>query len=262
MNMEHVAEAINILGAFCGPRDVDELSRTALQASFGVSRADVAVLFGGSILAGGDVMAQTMQRELAEKYILVGGRGHTTDALRQNMERALQKKMASDASEAEMFQLYLKTRYGLAANHLECQSTNCGNNITFLLDLLQREKIPHRSILMIQDASMQRRMTATWCRQAGDSALVVNYAAYRVHVTVVDGSLRFTETPPGMWDMKRYIRLLLGDTARLRDDENGYGPRGKGFLAHVDTPREVESAFRYLKQFFPVRAALEHDAPI
>ena len=48
--------------------------------------------------------------------------------------------------------------------------------------------------------------------------------------------------------MERYLTLLLGEIPRLRDDENGYGPRGKGFLAHVDIPEEVEAAFQLLQQ--------------
>ena len=49
-----IAEAVNILGNFCGPRDIDELTTAALEDKFHISRVDVAVLFGGSILAGGD----------------------------------------------------------------------------------------------------------------------------------------------------------------------------------------------------------------
>ena len=46
------AEAINILGRFCGKRDVDELTPAALKRAFGSEQADVMVLFGGRILLG------------------------------------------------------------------------------------------------------------------------------------------------------------------------------------------------------------------
>ena len=55
-----IAEAINILGEFCGVRDIDELTQTELKNKFGMSQVDIAVLFGGSILAGGDVFAETV----------------------------------------------------------------------------------------------------------------------------------------------------------------------------------------------------------
>jgi len=33
---------------------------------------------------------------------------------------------------------------------------------------------------------------------------------------------------------------------RLRDDEHGYGPRGAGFIDHVDVPPDVLAAARRL----------------
>lgn len=71
------------------------------------------------------------------------------------------------------------------------------------------------------------------------------------------GELDFEDAPLGMWDMPRYVRLLLGEIPRLVDDEHGYGPRGKGFLAHMDVPDGVVSAWARLRDVFPnmVRAA-------
>ena len=51
-----------------------------------------------------------------------------------------------------------------------------------------------------------------------------------------------------MWSRDKYIELLLGEIPRLRDDKDGYGPNGKDFIAHVDIPAEVETAFGKLKQ--------------
>ncbi|STD42197.1 Uncharacterised protein [Edwardsiella tarda] len=42
------------------------------------------------------------------------------------------------------------------------------------------------------------------------------------------------------------MSLLLGEIPRLRDDAQGYGPRGRDFIAHVDLPDEVEAAFQRL----------------
>lgn len=39
------------------------------------------VLFGGSIIAGGDILAEAIQNEVAKKNIIVGGAGHTTETL-------------------------------------------------------------------------------------------------------------------------------------------------------------------------------------
>ncbi|NSI66152.1 hypothetical protein, partial [Mediterraneibacter gnavus] len=40
------------------------------------------VLFGGSIIAGGDILAEAIQNEVAKKNIIVGGAGNTTETLR------------------------------------------------------------------------------------------------------------------------------------------------------------------------------------
>ena len=50
-----------------------------------------------------------------------------------------------------------------------------------------------------------------------------------------------------MWEMERYLALLMGEIPRLLDDENGYGPRGKDFIAHVDMPKEVLAAYQELE---------------
>ena len=53
-----------------------------------------------------------------------------------------------------------------------------------------------------------------------------------------------------MWPMGRYVELLLGEIPRLTDDAGGYGPRGKGFIAHVDIPAPVQAAYARLRQTF------------
>ena len=253
-NMMKIAEAVNILGNFCGPRDIDELTTAALQDKYHFSRVDVAVLFGGSILAGGEVFAEIMKNRLAEKYVIVGGAGHTTETLREKMSASLGREVSPHSCEAELFNEYLQEKHGLSADYLEKESTNCGNNITFLLSMLEREKLPCDSILMVQDATMQRRMEAGWRHHASDGT-VVNYAAYKVKVTGNEKGLAYEEEPAGMWDMVRYVELLMGDAQRLQDTSDGYGPKGKNFIAHVDMPPEVREAFLYLQKFYGVRKA-------
>ncbi|RIG31652.1 hypothetical protein CUA56_25275, partial [Shigella boydii] len=47
-----------------------------------------------------------------------------------------------------------------------------------------------------------------------------------------------------------YLSLLTGELPRLHDDSDGYGPRGRDFIVHVDFPAEVIQA----------RQTLKHDA--
>jgi hypothetical protein len=38
-------------------------------------------LFGGSILAGGDLIAAALEDRIVERFLVGGGKGHSTDAL-------------------------------------------------------------------------------------------------------------------------------------------------------------------------------------
>lgn len=52
---EKTAEYINVLGRFCGKRDIPSLRKEELKKKYDIDQADVMVLFGGSILCGGDL---------------------------------------------------------------------------------------------------------------------------------------------------------------------------------------------------------------
>lgn len=254
--LQRIADAVNLLGRFCGRRDVPEFTREALRQRCGVDQADVMALFGGSILCGGDVLAEAMRAGVARRYVIVGGEGHTTQRLRDIMARELPGFETDGMPEARLFAQYLKLRHGLEVDFLECESTNCGNNITNLLEMLRKNSVECNTLILTQDASMQLRMSAGLRRHAPEIT-PVNYAAYAAEVEVRNGELTFRDAPRGMWSMERYITLLMGEIPRLRDDAEGYGPRGRGFIAHVDVPEEVERAFAFLRECFPesVRAA-------
>ena len=114
-----LADQINVLSDFCGIRDIDELSKEALRKKYNFTQADVMVLFGGSIIAGGDVLANAIKNQIAKKYIIVGGAGHTTETLRQQFKKFSPKLDVSNLSEAEIFNAYLGKFYDLSADYLE-----------------------------------------------------------------------------------------------------------------------------------------------
>ena len=158
MCYKKIAEYINILADFCGKRDISSLNKKELKNKYNINQADIIVLFGGSIIAGGDIFAQAIKEKIAKKYIIVGGYGHTTDSLIDNM-----KKIIPDINyktEAEIFNEYIKNKYNAEADFLECSSTNCGNNITNLLEIIKKEQLDFNNIILIQDAAMQLRMSA------------------------------------------------------------------------------------------------------
>ena len=249
-----IANCINVLGNFCGKRDIDELTAFELMKKYGVEKADVMVLFGGSILAGGDILANAMKNDAAKKYVIVGGRGHTTASLEEQFYKLYpdsdKNSILSEISEAEIFRNYLKHKYSLQPDFLEIHSTNCGNNITNLLKLLKEKNITFKNIIISQDATMQLRMEATLKKYLSENIKIINFATYSAKVCVKDEKLCFENDIFGMWDIDRYITLLMGEIARLTDDENGYGPKGAGYTAHIDIPEDVKNAFFVLKQIY------------
>lgn len=247
---ERIAEYINTLGDFCGKRDISSLTIEALKRKYGIEQADIMVLFGGSILCGGDVLAEAIKNKIAQTYIIVGGAGHTTKTLREKIHAKFPLIETAHLTEAEIFQAYLETVYGLKADYLECNSTNCGNNITYLLDLIKEKKLPFRSVILAQDATMQCRMDAGLRKYITDT-LIINFATYKANIIVQDSQLVYEEAIKGMWDMDRYITLLMGEIPRLSDTIDGYGPNGKDYIAHVDIPSKVERAFAELKKTYP-----------
>jgi uncharacterized SAM-binding protein YcdF (DUF218 family) len=239
------ADHVNTLVDFCARRDVEALTRDAVNEAAG-GRVDVAILFGGSILAGGDHFAAAIKDGIATRFLVVGGEGHSTDALRAAMRHCLGWGDVDDQTEAALFDRYLRERHGVQADLLETASTNCGNNVQNALAVLASEQIPHRRVVLIQDASMQRRMHACF-RLHAPATRVVSFAAHRTMLDEVDGELGFTSAPFGMWTPERYLALLMGEIPRLTDNEAGYGPAGRGFIAHEDVPGVVRHAHSALE---------------
>lgn len=89
---------------------------------------------------------------------------------------------------------------------------------------------------------MQYRMEAGLRKYTIDT-LIINYSTYRANVMVKNAQLVYENDIKGMWDMDRYITLLMGEIPRLSDSTEGYGPNGKGYIAHVDIPIEVDQPF-------------------
>ena len=253
---DRTVSSINTLVGFCARRDVPALTREALWSAVG-GPADVAVLLGGTIVAGADVFAGAMREQVASRYLIAGGQGHTTGALRDSLRERMGWNDADSGTEAALLDRYLRERHGLAADLLEHDSTNCGANARNALALLRARRIPHDRVILVQDATMQQRTGAAFRLHAGPETVLVNYASHQTTVTLADGQLAYPAPPAGMWPIDRYVTMLMGEVPRLTDDASGYGPAGRGYTAHVEVPPQVRRAFTYLREAtgFATRAA-------
>lgn len=93
---------------------------------------------------------------------------------------------------------------------------------------------------------MQRRSSAAlrkvW-REAGWSLAVADFPAFVPRVKAQGETIAFCRGGVnGLWPIERFLSLVLGEIPRLRDDADGYGPRGRGFIDHVDVPPSVLAA--------------------
>jgi len=229
---------MNLIAAYLARRDVETLSEV---------RADVLVLCGSAVLGAVESAARALHEQRAPRIVVTGGVGHSTgylrDAVRQHPRfRDIQTE---SRSEAAIIADILLEHHGVQASaiSLEEQSTNCGENASFTLGLLRRQPQPTRSILLIQDPTMQRRTHACFrrCLRDDPGMVVSSYAPFVPEVTQGD-----VKGPDGstVWTLRRFTALLLGEMRRLRDAEDGYGPKGADFIDHIEIPSDVMDAYR------------------
>jgi uncharacterized SAM-binding protein YcdF (DUF218 family) len=190
---------------------------------------DLMLLFGGSLPSGWDQAAAALRSGRVGTLMLVGGQGHTTDMLRRLVGAG------TKTTEAELMASHLRHKHGIERVLLERTSTNCGNNVTLARDLAFHHGLRPRTVALVQEPTMQRRMDAVF-RLVWPEGVPVNRPA-----------------PDGRdtWPRDRWISLVMGEVPRLRDDQRGYGPRGRGFIAHVDVPNEVDVAHASLLDAHP-----------
>ena len=140
-----------------------------------------------------------------------------------------------------------------AAILIEDQSTNCGENAEFPVDLLKLTPLRLRSVLLLQDPTMQRRTHECFRRFLRDAAgvRVLSYAPFVPTVPDRDARNVHDEDGRAVWSMRRFTALTLGEMCRLHDDEHGYGPRGADFIDHLDIPSDVMDAYQRLAVAHP-----------
>jgi uncharacterized SAM-binding protein YcdF (DUF218 family) len=198
-----------------------------------------------------EIAAKAMRRGLAAQLLVVGGVGHSTHHLRWAIAEHphYAEVPVEGRGEAEIFGDVLRLR-GVEAHRilLETESTNCGDNALRARELLEKLELRPQSIILIQDPTMQRRTHASFLQAWRDQPQVrfLNYSPFVPRVAAEGGKLALIEQPWQQWSLDRYLSLVMGEIPRLDDSETGYGPRGRGFIPHVEIPDRVRAAHRRL----------------
>lgn len=188
---------------------------------------------------------------LTKYLVFCGGVGHSTKNLKRKVARILRKPAETlPGTEAELYASLAAEKYGIPeeAVILEKRSTNTAENIRYAMNLLEERQIAYRTVLLIQDPILQRRSYITARELMPEETKLISWAPF---LPSVDREGKIQPKIPFLWEEGRFYELLLGEIWRLRDDENGYGPRGRGFLPHVEIPPEVDRAHRNLSDFMP-----------
>lgn len=247
-----------------GPLDADDIAAINAVARFlalddlGGRDKDHAPRFDLVVLAGNALLwtlegAVKKARATGAPLLISGGIGHSTSLLATAVDAhpVYRKALAGQTSEARLLGDIAAMFLGLDQSRLllEDVSTNCGENALFTRRLLDERGLAPSAILLVQDPLMQRRTDASF-RQAWAGATcpeLVNWPVQVPRLGYRGGRIDYLQSPNSRkWAPERFLSLLTGEIQRLTDDENGYGPRGKGFLPHVDIPEDVADAWRHI----------------
>lgn len=252
------AADINLLASFLANSQIADLSK--------IPPTDCIVLCGSAILHCAETVFSALQAHpnLTNTLVICGGIGHSTQylyaAIAQNPKYVHLTPEIQGLPESHVLDMISERFYDAAIIKnagckviIEDASTNCGANAIETRGVLEANKIPTpKSIVIVQDPTMSLRTLAGFRKVYSDLSNPPQFMTcptFMPEVQVVERTLDYATSgvdSAGLWEMRRFCDLVLGEIPRLRDDVDGYGPRGKGFIDHVDVPHKVDEAWRRL----------------
>ncbi|KEA50970.1 hypothetical protein DT73_19335 [Mangrovibacter sp. MFB070] len=248
----NMVEDLNLVSNWLARQDTD----------IDTSRSSIVVLAGNAVLPVIE-HAFHQARELQALLLITGGVGHSTGWLYQAVQQSsrYQHIHTGGRTEASVIGEMAATVAGLPPEQilLECEATNCGENVDFSWRLMQLRGLAPQQLVVVQDPTMQRRTMATFARLKNQVSILPDCVSSPGFVPRLTGQcedIAFENEATGLWPVNRFIELVMGELPRLYDDNNGYGPAGKGFIAHVPLPEEIMLAWQRLSACEPLRGML------
>lgn len=258
---------INLLAGYLG------YPQLQLEDLSSISPADCIVICASMILHQAEFLFHALQENpfLTKALVLCGGIGHSTqyiyEAVAQHSRFSSISNDIQHLPEAWVLERILDTFFDRAVITsqgcrilIEDRSTNCGENALFsrkVLDDAGLQKL--RRCVLIQDPTMMRRTVASFQKAYEERTEMPLFLSCPLLVPQVErseepeGNLRYAMSEVQLWPLERFISLILGEIPRLRDDEDGYGPRGRNFISHVEVPVDIEAAWTRLRASFNTR---------
>lgn len=221
------------------------------EGNFEELTAPTLILAGNCLPILADKAAQMYLNGQVDQLFLVGGVGHATRILYENFEKQ-GFHFEDGMSESEICRQYLKEVYDLPdkAFLIESKSTNSGENATFSLEILHSLGAVPEKILLMNDPTLQRRTRATFEKVwQNEQTIFANAVPFVPEILHFSEEIIFTAKELNhQWPKEYFHALVLGEMERLHDDENGYGPKGKDFIPHIDISEEVWSSCTRIKE--------------
>ncbi|NBJ10255.1 YdcF family protein [Microvirga arsenatis] len=246
--------ALNNLAAFLAMDDFGPKGPNGLPKDMAAQPVDCVILAGNCVLETAEGAFRALKSGVSPRLLITGGIGHATEFLcRKIATHPVYRSVATEArTEAHMLADIAERFWGIDRSSIliEPGSANSGENARFSRRILEDAGLPMRTILLVQDPTMQRRADATFRKVWSDQTdvSILNWPTFTPRVCLAGEELRFDLSGvAGLWSMDRFLSLVMGEIPRLRDDPHGYGPRGTGFIMHVDIPEHIEADYAQLK---------------
>ena len=232
--------AVDCVCSYLARRDLNDLSAAELLLLTGKPCADALLSYGCDLTEVPELAARIFQQKLCNVLLFSGGIGHGTQGLRKNAH-AKYGMDCEDSTEAEiMAEIAIRHLHVPKEKvYIEKFSTNSGENAKFSIDLLAKNAVPLKSIVLLQDPLMQQRSHLATLKFLDPGCMLFSYAPFIP---------RADETRP--WPDERFYELILREIPRIYDDEHGYGPNGLNYIVHADIPPEVMQSYIYIKRSF------------
>lgn len=214
-------------------------------------QSDTLLIAGNSIPELTEAAAHFCQQQPAiQQVIIAGGVGHGTQRLIDSINARGPKPTLPDwqnKSEAEITANLFEMFY---PNHeltiyLDTLSTNTGENARFSRDLFSAESRP-QSFWLLQDPLLRLRSQITMAQEWALPLEKIQPVPLEQPALIgYDQAPHFANCMMDSWWSNDYfLSLVIGEVRRLQDNQTGYGPKGAGFIPHVDVPKEVVASYQ------------------
>lgn len=231
---------------------VDYLTTFPKNATF---ESNTLLIAGNSIPELTEAAAHFCQQKTEiTQVIFAGGIGHGTQRLIESIKKRGPEMSLTDwekKSEAEITAALFNKYY---PNHkltfyLDTQSTNTGENAQFSRDLFTNENRP-KTFWLVQDPLLQLRSYVTLLQEWTLSKEAIQPIPLEQPVLIgYNNAPQFANSAMNdWWSSEYFLSLVIGEIRRLQDNPNGYGPKGAGFIPHVDVPSEVIDSYQRCQQ--------------